>query len=259
MSDVDCSIASRQALRPDGGSPDDKALADRVLAAFNTWAFKREQPSDTGQLLSTLARKIERRLPVEFVLYWGKGPRNALGQPEVQCFEFLTALQKRVAAQYAPGAEMRLICTDTHARLNGHASRDATAYFHSVGEAASRRGFKWCLLADLVEARRDNIGSPCPAERPSETISQLERSAARWYRGAGRPIDGAIAYFDMNMIERAAVEREFPDAIFVTFSGSELRELFPVRMPIFYMYSVRKGVSTKPWFIETEPPLRVAG
>ena len=54
----------------------------------------------------------------------------------------------------------------------------------------------------------------------------------------------------MNMREKRAVELEFPNAVFITFSGSELRELFPAAMPIFYMYSVRKGISVKPWFID---------
>ena len=33
------------------------------------------------------------------------------------------------------------------------------------------------------------------------------------------------------------------------FSGSELRGLFPENLPIFYMYSIRRGVGSKPWFL----------
>jgi hypothetical protein len=56
----------------------------------------------------------------------------------------------------------------------------------------------------------------------------------------------------MNMIERRAVELAFPRSIFVTFNGSEFRGLFPQRLPIFYMYSLRRGVSVKPWFLSTD-------
>jgi hypothetical protein len=56
----------------------------------------------------------------------------------------------------------------------------------------------------------------------------------------------------LNMIEKQAVEAAFPDAIFITFNGSEFRSLFPDRMPIFYMYSVRRGVAVKPWFMPAE-------
>jgi hypothetical protein len=40
----------------------------------------------------------------------------------------------------------------------------------------------------------------------------------------------------------------FPHSIFITFNGGKLRCLFPTRLPIFYMYSLRRGVSIKPWF-----------
>ncbi len=82
-----------------------------------------------------------------------------------------------------------------------------------------------------------------------QTIWQLEQRRALVSRH-GKPVDGAIAYYDMNMVEKRAVELEFPHAIFITFSGREMRELFPDRLPIFYMYSVRKGVGVKPWFID---------
>ena len=185
-------------------------------------------------------------------MYWGKGPRTAVAQPELDCLDFLASMGERVRAIYPPGASFRLICTDTHARLNGHSKFALSSYFHSVAQAAGDRGFHWCMLDDVAKHHSSNISHICTAERPKATIDQLERSAERWYKGTGKPRDGAIAYYDMNMVEKLAVEREFPDAIFITFSGSDLRELFPERLPIFYMYSVRKGISVKPWFIEDE-------
>ena len=225
-------------------------LAVNVVTAFNTWAFKREQPSDLQLLNAVVERLVERRHPLEFVLYWGKGPRAVVGGPELECLDYIVAFRSRIAAIYSPGANIRLICTDTHAVLNGHSRSVIASYFHSVGEAASQRGFEWCLLGDLTRNQVDNIGHICPADRAARTIAQLERSAMRWYKGGSKPIDGAIAYYDMNMREKRAVELEFPNAVFITFSGSELRELFPAAMPIFYMYSVRKGISVKPWFID---------
>jgi len=51
------------------------------------------------------------------------------------------------------------------------------------------------------------------------------------------------------MVEKRAVELAFPHSIFVTFNGSEFRSLFPENMPIFFMYSIKRGVSAKPWFL----------
>src|SRR5260370_41864797 len=57
----------------------------------------------------------------------------------------------------------------------------------------------------------------------------------------------------MNMVERRAVELAFPRSIFITFNCSELRSLFPEHLPIFYMYSLRRGTGVKPWFLPPEP------
>ncbi len=78
-------------------------------------------------------------------------------------------------------------------------------------------------------------------------------SAEKWYNGGGTVEEGALRYLRMNLIEQRVVERAFPDAIFVTFNGSELRGLFPRQLPIFYMYSLRRGMAVKPWFLPAEP------
>ena len=48
---------------------------EKVLQAFNTWAFKREQPDSPQSMLAAVADAVRPARPVPFVLYWGKGPR----------------------------------------------------------------------------------------------------------------------------------------------------------------------------------------
>ena len=153
----------------------------------------------------------------------------------------------------APGAEVTIICTDTHAELNGHPPRSTRRYFEEVQREAAQRGFGARLLSDLVAWAEDRIDETRALERPSPEILQgLIASAAKWYAGGRSAEEGARLYYRANMIEKQAVEAAFPDAIFVTFNGSDLRPLFPDRMPIFYMYSVRRGVAVKPWFMPAE-------
>jgi hypothetical protein len=45
------------------------------------------------------------------------------------------------------------------------------------------------------------------------------------------------------------MERAFYRSIFVTFNGSQLNSLFPAGLPIFYMFSLRHGITDKPWFL----------
>jgi L-tyrosine isonitrile synthase len=234
---------------PHRSSAKKRVSAEAVLRSFNTWAFKREQPTDLQLMLRLISDSIALGEPVSFVLYWGKGPRSALDAPDVACLDYLRALASRIREVYEPGATVKLIFTDTHAELNGYAPPDTGRYFGEVDACARERGFETCLLGQLTR-------SPALAARPAnddivpdEMLERLSASAKKWYRGDGTAGQGALRYFQMNMIEKRAVEVSFPRSIFVTFNGSELRSLFPDFLPIFYMYSLRRGVSIKPWFL----------
>jgi L-tyrosine isonitrile synthase len=104
-------------------------------------------------------------------------------------------------------------------------------------------------------ASAGSFATAAPVEEivSAESLSMLTASAAKWYRGEGSVEQGALRYLRMNLIEQRVVERAFPRSIFVTFNGSEMRCLFPRQLPIFYMYSLRRGMSVKPWFLPSEP------
>jgi hypothetical protein len=242
----------RQSVKTGRHSNQAKATvsAETVLRSFNTWAFKREQPADPQLMSHMISELIAQGEPVSFVLYWGKGPRCRLGEPDIECLEYLGTLAQRVREAYQPGAAFRLIFTDTHAELNGHAPHGVREYFAEVGAYAVERGFETCFLSELT--RSAAAVADCAANQeivPEETLERLSVSARKWYRGDGTAGQGALKYYQMNMIEKRAVELAFPRSIFVTFNGSDLRSLFPDALPIFYMYSLRRGFSVKPWFL----------
>ena len=112
--------------------------------------------------------------------------------------------------------------------------------------AASRLAFS---ASSLDPPRRWQNLAAADETVPEETLQRLSTCARKWYRGDGTAGQGALKYYQMNMIEKRAVELAFPRSIFVTFNGSDLRSLFPDRLPIFYMYSLRRGFSVKPWFL----------
>lgn len=233
------------------------ARAEEILKSFNTWAYKREQPSCADRLRAVALAAVEADRPVPFVLYWGKGPRAAVGAPERACLDYLASMAERVAAVHRPGAAIRLILTDTHAKLNGHAVEAVESYFSGVTAAAAARGFETVRLSRLVEDAA--VALPPEEERPSgDVLESLIACAAKWYRGEGSTEGGAVEYYRMNMVEKRAVEHAYPEAVFVTFNGAEFRELFPSGMPIFYMYSLRRGFGVKPWFMPDEGGERAA-
>jgi hypothetical protein len=238
---------------PNPARPKGKVTAEKVLHAFNTWAFKREQPDDALMMLQVISRAMALGEPIPFVLYWGKGPRNTIGAPDIECLEYIAALAGRIRELYSGGAAIKLIFTDTHAGLNGHSQASMSAYFAEIEACARSFGFEHCWMSGLTRAAsaiRETLDDPAPDE---DILQRLATSAAKWYHGAETPQRAALAYYQLNMLERRAVEMAFPHSIFITFNGSRLRTLFPKHLPIFYMYSLRRGVSIKPWFFNVEP------
>lgn len=261
-----------------GGDKDALATKDKsdgrsavIVRAFNTWAYKREQPSDPAMLQAAVAACVAEQRPVSFVLYWGKGVRNSVAGPEMCCLDYLAGMAAKVAAVHKPGASFTLLLTDTHAALNNHRPAAIDAYFASVGAEAQRRGFASRRLSDVVEKRagtgpkliftrrageHQSTDRAACADIAVEVLDQLTACAAKWYGGEGDAARGAREYLAMNMIEKRAVEAAYPGSIFVTFNGSDFRAMFPDGLPVFYMYSIKKGIAVKPWFLaEADMPL----
>ena len=246
----------RPALLRQPKTPSKTVAPEKILQAFNTWAFKREQPDGLPLMQQIVAEAARSALPVPFVLYWGKGPRCGLAEPDIACLDYLGTLGSRVRQVHAPGAAFKLIFTDTHANLNGHMPQAMEDYFVAVEGAARERGFDTCWLGELVFAAEAAGAIDLDDEPVSEhVLEKLGNCAAKWFRGEGTPEEGAARYLQMNMVEKRAVQFAFPRSIFVTFNGSEYRCLFPDGMPIFYMYSLKRGFAVKPWFL---PPPEVA-
>jgi L-tyrosine isonitrile synthase len=250
---VSLTVAARKLTPKQPAEP----VPEHVLRSFNSWAFKREQPTEPALLQQTVAAAMERRLPIPFVLYWGRGQRSHPGRPEAKCLDFLAGMISRIEKQYPQGAVVTLILTDTHAALNGYDKASTDGYFSAIAQAAADRGFSCCRLSSIVDAHplKSALGTDHP---DPEVMARLRTCAAKWYRGDGGPATGAEQYYAMNMVEKRAIDAGFPDAIFITFNGSEYRPLFPDRLPVFFMHSMRKGTSVKPWFETDDQPESVA-
>ena len=226
---------------------------DSIAKSFNTWAFKREQPDSPERLHQFVAAAVQAARPIDFAFYWGRGPRNGRAQPDIDCLNYISSMAAKIRKHYPHGASIHLIFTDTHARLNGYDAESTEDYFSQIEAAALDYGFRGLRLGQLVAAGAADIG-PEAHEAPLDPLmlDQLEHTAAKWFRGEGGARRGAELYYRANMIERRAVEIALPHAIFASFNGSDQRGLFPESLPVFYMYSLRRGFSVKPWFLNAE-------
>ena len=221
-----------------------------MIKSFNSWAFKREQPDNFDLLRRDVAAATAAGRPIPFVLYWGRGPRTAPAEPEQQCFEFLSAMFKRIEEAYPSGASATLILTDTHAELNGYCPASTKSYFDASASQQRRAGSRPGASSELMESGREHLDLRNRRARSADPSAQCARrfgreALSRRRRGGGR----SDPLFPQQYAGEAGVENAFRGAIFVTFNGSDMRLLFPEGMPIFYMYSIRRGVGVKPWFM----------
>jgi L-tyrosine isonitrile synthase len=240
----------KAALSRTGGSEAPRVA--NVLRAFNTWSYKREQPSDSALLEKMVTHAAARDAPIPFVLYWGKGPRHSLADPDVQCLDFLASMGQRIREVYAPGACFTLLLTDSHALLNQHPASAIHSYFAVIEAECAERRFEYRRLSDVTQSVSPPEKSLPATDAPDDIMRELTQSATKWYGGTEAPSRAAARYFQLNMLEKNAVAQQYPDNIFVTFNNRKHRLLFPDNLPIFYMYSLKKGIAVKPWFCDAQ-------
>jgi len=228
--------------------PHQKATPEKIMRYFNSRAFRREQPSDPQLMLEIISDAIAMQAPIQFVLYWGKGPRCTINSHDIECLDFLASFAMRVRETFEPGANIKLIFTDTHAELNGYPPLGIRRYFGDIRICALKYGFDSCWLSELTRIAEPVVG-PIDGELPKELEGRLIASAKKWYHGDGTAEDGARKYYRLNMLELRAVELAYPRSIFITYNSPDFRGLCPRRLPVFYMYTLRRGCRIKPWFL----------
>lgn len=227
--------------------------AEHIIRQFNTWLFKREQPSDLQLLIQTVEHSIANNNPINFILYWGKGDRYTAEEIEEKTLTLLSRIRTRIESVYSTGTQFTILFTDTHAQLNGYSETEARQYFQSMERLTHTYRFHVDYLSRLAPYNKESlevcINDICLAQGLQTTLVDM---ASKHYKGDQDFQIAALLYYAQNQIEKVEVERAYPHSIFLTFNGSELRQLFPEKLPIFYAYSYKKGTSVKPWFTNRE-------
>ncbi|PJC24206.1 asparagine synthase (glutamine-hydrolyzing) [Candidatus Uhrbacteria bacterium CG_4_9_14_0_2_um_filter_41_50] len=226
----------------------DTKLAGEILESFDTWQFKREQPKTEEKLLETILRSVRSKKPIEFVMYWGKGERDIIGEKEKEAILYLKKMLSMILEKYPFGSKVTLILTDTHAELNGHTKSQINQYFDSVITLARQAKFYTTNLSTLAIFDEQALMKKLGGEKISDELLNILVESSEKHCKKYNPDIGAKLYYLQNLIEKKEIEKSFSEAIFLTYNGNELDEIFPNKIPIFYMYSIKKGTSVKPWF-----------
>jgi asparagine synthase (glutamine-hydrolysing) len=223
----------------------DNMFVQSVFDSFNTWKFKREQPFNENQFFEIIRKSVKNNEPIKFVMYWGKGERDFIGKNELQALDFLKTMFESISRIYKEKTRLTIVYTDTHAKLNGFEDEEIQSYKNSLEEILKKYNFSLVCMSKIANLEKyDEI------KVEESFLNLLVNSARKHYKGNENIQKIAKWYYQQNQIEKQKITEYFENHIFLTYNGSEINPLFPEKMPIFYMYSTKKGDSEKPWFKE---------
>lgn len=226
---------------------DNKKLTKEIIRGFNTWKFKREQPNTEEKLFNNILNQITNKKPIRFIMYWGKGEKNIANESDILALEYLKELFKPIKE----GIKIIFIFTDTHAELNGYSKNEIKKYYDSVDTLIKKYDIDSLYLSKLVEYNeKDLLDKVDDLEIDSDLLEILENSSRKHNKRLSDHNLSAKLYYLQNQIEKKTLEENFSNSIFLTYNGSSMDSIFPTKLPIFYMYSIKRGTSTKPWFSE---------
>ncbi len=232
-------------------------LQDEILAALTARKFRRNPPFDEPALRRRINAAVMTGAPLEFLMFWGCGPRVQRSAADLGALAALRELMEEPKRLPHITTRVHIIFTDLHAASNGHSPAHRNGYFAEMESAAgtldavferesevwARHGLSEAAVAafeqtDAFEEYWQNF----PLR--DKFIEQATRHSAQVdSAGAGRH------YLATCRMERVVLERAYPEAIFLTYNGPEFNECFPA-LPTLYVYPGHRGRTVKPWFID---------
>jgi hypothetical protein len=234
----------------------DGSAANAVVEALTARRFRRSGCFKEAELRQLAQSALTGCGPLEFLMFWGCGPRDMAASPDRVALEALGDLLATVEQNGHLQARADIIFTDGHAANNGHPAAHARSYFASVRDAAAGLNVTFHLESEVWKwgaLSRDMI---CALERTAEFATKWSafplrerfiQQASRHSRSAD-PVGAARHYYATCLLERDVLKARFPRAVFLTYNGPEFNECFP-DLPTLYIYPGPRGRTDKPWFV----------
>ena len=213
--------------------------ARAILDVFNARAFRREHPASLDRLFAHILVAVSRNAPVLFLMYWGKGNRNAIGEPEQRAMALLGALTERIQAVYPAGAHFTFLFTDNHAVLNGYSIEGVRDYQNSVKSLAQTQGMKLFPMSQFVELNLDSLTREAGNVHIDPALFPiLLCMCSKHFKSSENYELGARMYYLQNQREKEIVGEISQITSFLLITGAASILCFPLRCPL--------GISGRP-------------
>lgn len=240
-------------LRTEPGGESTDSCTDRISAVVLSGRFSRGPRVLTQELSQAIRDSVAVRVPLAFLMPWGKGRKRSTDHAETLAVEFLARLQVRLREVYPPGFNLTVMLTDTHAAINGYTREETTRYFDAVREALRPLAPGYAFTSELwsrtgityeaIDAHARAI-SDSEWERVEQQMHLVDRARRAVARGDAESC--AKRYLVARRLENALLEQLYPSSIYVTSDSIQMSPLLP-RIATLHLYSRRRGWCEKPW------------
>jgi len=233
--------------------------ASAALLAIDTNRFKRANCSDREKITAQFQSRILRDLPLHFLAYWGAGQRNEINENDERAMQRIKEMLEVACSDKPLRAEISLIFTDIHAKLNGKPAGRVDQYFQRIEKLAEQHGFNCVRASDIWHKNGINpddilnrgatlsLGELTDKLGLGSTAVEMLRKSAQRHVEIGEVVDGLRNYLHVCSIENRLYADEFSDSVFLTYNDPGLSAICP-DLPKMYIYSYSKGMTAKPWF-----------
>ena len=232
------------------------SAARAVIASLTGRKFRRNPCHKEDELHERVQSAILTAQPLDFLAFWGCGPRRDVAMPDLIALDALRELLASVSDAAPIRAHLNLVCTDVHAASNGHSADHYESYFRQIEQIAAqpnltvhRESTVWqqgnLSLADVAV-----LASTSAFETKWQAFPLKDRfllQASRHSKSADREM-AARRYYATCLLERDVFKALFPKSTFLTYNGPEFNECFP-DLPTLYTYPGPRGRTVKPWFV----------
>ncbi|HEB87580.1 MAG TPA: hypothetical protein ENI68_11285 [Gammaproteobacteria bacterium] len=226
-----------------------------LLESVHRQKFFAYAPEKTPAMLDVIERSRGGAGRLNLFYLWGIHCKGVPDEFDERGLEFLENFRAYVASHFSCDAQLHMVLCDVHARINEVPENLISSYASGIERLASRNGWAVEYMSQLWEENGLNLDGLAKAVVDNEKTIRvpcddlLLRFANRYYLGAD-PRQGLMRYFLARLWEKPILEQQFREHIHVTAADARLDFLQP-EMPTFWVWTLHRGRSAKPWFRNT--------
>jgi hypothetical protein len=233
-----------------GGDSDPAAALARLYAV----RFFRSRYPITPDLCELVSRAAQATPPELRALYiWGAHEKEVPDQADQDTLSHLRSLLLRMESVLGLTVSLQVVIADVHGTLNQVSPERSGRYAAAISNHMRERGWHVQWMSDLwrdAEITLERVEEVAVGLDVASDAPRLLRFSGRHFRGSSAD-EGARRYLAARLLERPVLSRHFRDHIYLTPVEPSLDFVQP-ELPIFHVWTRKKGCSAKPWFTTAE-------